>query len=127
MACVHDTIFERARREQAQLNFDSCKGMNCVGSAYRCYADFAETDASDLTLFDQLGQGFHGRFDRNCEVDPLHFSVPSVVLDFAEKLTLPTQTRRSAWYKLISQVLDRRRSGCLQRRLMVRSHGCKHL
>ena len=63
MAGVRDTVVEGIRREEAQFDLNGSDGMYGVGFADRVRADFAEADAANLTLLEQVGQGLDRGLD----------------------------------------------------------------
>ena len=63
MTRVRDTVVEGIRREQAQFDLNGSDGMYGVGLADSVRADFAEADAANLTLLEQIGQGLDRDLD----------------------------------------------------------------
>ena len=69
MAGIHDTILQRIRREQAQLDLNGRDGVHGIGFANGARADLAQTNASNLALLDQVGQSLDRGFDRSIRID----------------------------------------------------------
>jgi hypothetical protein len=72
VASVNDAVLHRTWGEQTQLNFYSCNWMHRLSPADGACADFAQSDATNFALFDELLQGLHCGFDWSDEVESLY-------------------------------------------------------
>ena len=69
MARIRNTILQRIRREQTQLDLDSGDRMHGMGLTDRVRIGLAQANATDLAFFDQVGQSLDRGLDLDVGVD----------------------------------------------------------
>jgi hypothetical protein len=69
VACIHDPVLQRVRREETQLDLDSRNWVHSMCLANRICIDLAQANTSDFAFCHQLSQCFDRDLNRCFGVD----------------------------------------------------------